>query len=364
MGNAQLFTPMWASPPGQTIRTRLDELGIGVPNLANNLGISSSVADGLLDGRTPITVEVARRLSQIVGGSVEFWVSRDCQYRDDLIRVETDQWLNDLPVQEMTRLGWIRPDRDWASRVSACLSFFAVEDVKTWKAIYEPILAASRMRISATVPRKHLAIAAWLRKATCEAEAIEVARWDASLMRESLEAIIRLTRRRDPNDFLPKLQNLLAKVGVALVVLRTLPGCPASGAARFMSADRAMIVVSGRFLADDQFWFTVIHEIGHLLLHGSQNIILDDPYSYDKVETKEEQEANQFAAGVLFPAGVRTQVPPGVLTHRDVISLSSAVGVSPGIIVGQLQFENRIGRSQLNMLKRRYKWSGSNLEMA
>ena len=363
MGDAHSFTPMWASPPGQTIRTRLYELGLDVPDLAKRLGISPSVVDGLLDGRAPISVEIARRLSQVVGGSVEFWVSRDCQYRDDLIRVETDQWLSDLPVQEMTRLGWIRPDRDWTSRVSACLSFFGVEDIKTWRATYEPILTASRMRISATVPRKNLAVAAWLRKATCEAEAVDVARWDASLMRESLEAIKRLTRRKDPSDFLPKLRSLLAKTGVALVVLRTLPGCPASGAARFMSTDRAMIVVSGRFLADDQFWFTVIHEIGHLLLHGSQNMILDDPYSYDKVETQEEREANRFAADVLLPAGLRTQIPPSVLTHRDVISLSIAAGVSPGIIVGQLQFENRIGRNQLNMLKRRYKWSGPSLEM-
>lgn len=364
MGDVHLFTPMWASPPGQTIRARLDELSLDVPDLAKRLEISPSDVDGLLDGRAPISVEIARRLSQVVGGSVEFWVSRDCQYRDDLIRVETDQWLSDLPVHDMTKLGWIGPDRDWGSRVRTCLSFFGVEDVRTWKATYEPILADSRMRISATVPRKQLAVAAWLRKATCEAESVDVSRWDASLVSESLEPIKRLTRRKDPNDFLPKLRSLLAKAGVALVVLRALPGCPASGAARFMSADRAMIVVSGRFLADDQFWFTVIHEIGHLLLHGSQNMILDDPYSYDKVEVQEEQEANRFAADVLLSASLRAKIPSRTLTHRDVISIAITAGVSPGIVVGQLQFKNRIERNQLNMLKRRYKWSGPNLEMA
>jgi hypothetical protein len=226
------------------------------------------------------------------------------------------------------------------------------------------MLAASRMRISAAVPSRRLAVAAWLHKAIHEAEAVPVAPWNASTVRDSLDAMKTLTRNKDPGDFLPKLQSLLARAGVALVILRVLPGCPASGAARFLSPDRAMIVVSGRFLADDQFWFTVMHEIGHLLLHGPDHAILDDPCSHDEVDSQEEREASRFAADTLLPASVRAQVPAGTLTHRNVISLAQAAGVSPGIVVGQLQFENRIQRDHLNRLKRRYKWNGPNLEIA
>jgi Zn-dependent peptidase ImmA (M78 family) len=93
-------------------------------------------------------------------------------------------------------------------------------------------------------------------------------------------------------------------------------------------------------------------------------VILDDPYSYDKVDSQEEREANQFAADTLLPESMRAQVPAGRLTHRDVISLAVAAGVSPGIVVGQLQFRNRIQRDHLNRLKRRYKWNGPNLEIA
>ena len=149
MGNMEPFTPMWASPPGRTIRTRLDELGFGVPEFAKHLGISVQAAEGLLDGKEMITIDIARRLSRLIGASAEFWVSRDCQYRDDLVRVETDEWLDDLPVQEMTKFGWIAPERDWESRARACLSFFGVEDVESWHTTYEPMLAASRLRISA-----------------------------------------------------------------------------------------------------------------------------------------------------------------------------------------------------------------------
>jgi HTH-type transcriptional regulator / antitoxin HigA len=364
MDDVDTFAPLWASPPGRTIRARLDELGFDVSEFAGLLGTSIHVADGLLNGRETITIDVARQLSSLIGASAEFWVSRDCQYRDDLVRVETDQWLGGLPVQAMTKFGWIAPEPGWASRADACLSFFGVEDVGAWRSMYEPMLAASRMRISAAVLSRRPAVAAWLRRATLQAEAVPVARWDASVARDSLDAMKALTRNKDPGDFLPKLQSLLARAGVALAVVRALPGCPASGAARFLSPDRAMVVVSGRFLADDHFWFTVMHEVGHLLLHRPEDTILDDPYSYDEVDSQEEREANLFAADRLFPASVRVQVPAGTLTHRDVISLALKAGVSPGIVVGQLQFENRIQRNHLNRLKRRYKWNGPNLEIA
>lgn len=364
MTDAGSFAPLWASPPGSTIQVRLDDIGLDLREFANQLGTSVDVANGLLDGREVITVDVARRLSRVVGASVEFWVTRDCQYRDDLLRVRTDQWLGDLPVKEMTKFGWIAPETDWASRVNECLSFFGVEDLDAWQSTYEPMLSHSLLRISEKVARKPPAIAAWLRQAMREASAMDVSPWSHASLRESVDSVKALSRRKDPTEFLPKLQNLLAAAGVALVVVRSLPGCPASGAARFLSSDRAMVVVSVRYLADDQFWFTVMHEIGHLLLHGPDRAILDDPCSSAQSDVPEEQEANDFAAEVLLPLEVRAQIPRGRLGIRAIISLAGMAGVSPGVVVGQLQFDGQIGHDKLNYLKRHYKWNGLSLEMA
>jgi HTH-type transcriptional regulator / antitoxin HigA len=365
MSDTGSFTPLWASPPGETIRTRLAELDLDVAQLAEQLGTSTNVANGLLDGREMITIDLAKRLSHFVGGSAEFWVNRDCQYRDDLARVQTDRWLSDLPVQAMTTLGWISPESTWISRARACLSFFGVADLDGWRSTYEPILASSRMRISETVPSKSAAVAAWLHRATGEAGEAHTADWSEHALRDNLNIVKKLTWNKDPGRFIPQLRDLLADSGVALVVLQALPGCPASGAAKFLSPERAMIAVSGRFLADDQFWFTVVHEIGHLLLHRPADAILDDPYSLDDdVESRDEREANHFAAAVLLPANVRARIPDGRISHRNIISLARAAGVSPGVVVGQLQFMGRVQRNQFNSLKRRYKWSGPNLETA
>lgn len=358
------FAPMWASRPGVTIRERLEDLSVDTSEFANRLGESTEVVARLLDGRHVITVDLARRLASTLGASSEYWINRDCQYREDLVRVATDDWLQELPIANMTEYGWLE-DRgeDWASRVHECLSFFDVEDVATWRSTYEPLLADVRMRTSPKHASSDVAVAAWLRQAVRQAHDIPVGAWDADKLRAALPELRKLTRRKDPAHFLPRLQALLADVGVALVVVRALPGCPASGAARKLPGNAALIVVSMRFLVDDQFWFTVFHEIGHLLLDHADRPILDDPGD-DQVDSSQEREANEFAAEVLLPAALRADIPAGTLGHRQIVELARRAGVSPGVVVGQLQHDNRIPQKHLNWVKRRYRWNGLNLEMA
>lgn len=360
------FAPLWASPPGATIRQRLDDLGLDIEALAERVGESPQTVTRLLNGRHPITIDLARRLAATLGASSEFWVNRDCQYREDLARVATDDWLNELPTDTMTQFGWLSgkaAKEDWAGRLRECLSFFGVDDFAAWRSAYEPVLAGARMRISSAVVRNDAAVAAWLRQASRQAEAIATDAWSPEKLVGTLPALRTLTRKKDPAQFMPELQQLLAGAGVALVAVRGLPGCPASGAARALSDERSLIVVSIRYLVDDQFWFTVFHEIGHLLLHPGDGPILDDPGG-DEADSIEEREANEFAANTLFPPDVRAAVPGGRLSHRDIIGLARRAGVAPGIVVGQLQHGNRLAPSQLNSLKRRYRWNGPSLEMA
>jgi HTH-type transcriptional regulator / antitoxin HigA len=108
----------------------------------------------------------------------------------------------------------------------------------------------------------------------------------------------RLTRKKEPSIFVPELRKLCAENGVALVIARGPAGCRASGATRFLSDKKAMILLSFRYLADDQFWFTFFHEAGHLLMHSHKAVFLEDG---SDVSLKEEHEANLFAQNILIP---------------------------------------------------------------
>jgi Zn-dependent peptidase ImmA (M78 family) len=107
-------------------------------------------------------------------------------------------------------------------------------------------------------------------------------------------------------------------------------------------------------LTDDHFWFTFFHEAGHLLLHGKQGMFLEEMVP---CESKEEDEANEFAAGLLIPEIHRADLTNLSLDGREVMRFARKIGVSPGIVVGQLQHLRVFTRKQLNNLKVRYTWS-------
>lgn len=78
----QEFNPDWVSAPGDTIADILEERGIPVEELAQRIGKSQIGAQALLEGRTPLTLDIAIMLSRWLGGSPEFWMTREAQYRE------------------------------------------------------------------------------------------------------------------------------------------------------------------------------------------------------------------------------------------------------------------------------------------
>ena len=209
-------------------------------------------------------------------------------------------------------------------------------------------------------------VAAWLRQGEIEAASIETEHWNADGFLESLGSVRSLTPAKGPGQFIPKLQEVCARNGVAVVIIRSPSGCRASGATRFVGPTKAILQLSFRYLTDDHFWFTFFHEAGHLLLHGNQRFfasVLGDtkPWileglSQDGAGDAEEEEANQFASSVLIPDRLRPELMALRANQRAIMRFAVRLGISPGMVVGQMQHQGQISFDQMNYLKRRFMW--------
>lgn len=364
MAHTQEFVPQWTSPPGATIVDVMAARQISRDDLARHLGAPPALVDGLLAGREPITLGLARGLADVLGGSPAFWMTRDQQYRDDVARLRDAglPWLLELPLLDMERFGWIPADPPPGFEVEAVLRYFAVPSVSAWRARYAAVVEAAAYRTSPSFESTPGALAAWLRQGERLAEAIACAPWDAEALRRTLPELRELTRLRDPERFLPKLQATAARCGVAVVVLQAPSRCRASGAVRWLSDDKALILLSARHLTDDHFWFTLFHEVGHLLLHRETRLFLDeDDAAAGTAGASMEDEANDFAEALLIPPQHRDALARVRLETFEVVRLAKTVGVAPGILVAQLQRMGRLPKRHLNRLKRRYEWSGGQL---
>jgi plasmid maintenance system antidote protein VapI len=358
--NEANFEPNWMSAPGATIAAILEQKRLTVAKFAELMGCSIDRADKLLNGRTAITRRVAECLASKIGGSAQFWISREEQYRSDIARLQVSGslaaakvWLNELPVHDMIKYGWIKSDGSIEGKIASCLDFFDVLNVAEWREKYKGALSAVAFRTSLSLESEPGSVISWLRYAQLRAAEIQCKSWNPARLREQLPIIRELTRYKEPNLFVHRLRQICADCGVALVIARAPIGCRASGATQFLSPNKAMILLSFRYLSDDQFWFTFFHEVGHLILHSKKALFLEDE---SDVTSEEEHQANEFSEDILIPHDARKELSTIPLAKRDIMKFGIKVGVSRGIIVGQLQHMQRLKADQLNWMKLRYKW--------
>jgi plasmid maintenance system antidote protein VapI len=342
------------------------ERDISTSDLARAMAVTSDELDAILAARQPISIAVARRLSTAIGGTVGFWIARDGQYREDLARVVADEWAETLPIKDMASYGWIDRPTDWSGRIDIALSFFDVPDVDTWSEQYLQPLRTARLRVSARRPPKYGSMAAWLRQAEKQALALECKSWNPSRFAQVLSEARALTRLKNPATFGPKLQQVCATAGVAVVMVRPPEGCTVSGAARFLADNRGLIALTARHQTDDHLWFTFFHEAAHLLLDGAGATYVDEMPEATTTEDLVDQEraADDLAARYLLSQEGLVRLETVRLDVRGIMKLANELNVAPGIIVGQLQYRRRLGfGSGLSHLKRRYRWVGATLEM-
>lgn len=66
--------------PGEILIDELEELGMTSSDLAGILGVSTERLDQILKGASPITAEIALRLSQWLGTGAECWMNLQSSY--------------------------------------------------------------------------------------------------------------------------------------------------------------------------------------------------------------------------------------------------------------------------------------------
>ena len=339
----------------------MEERGWTQAELAQRTGFSAKHVSELISGKTAITPQAAIRLETVLGSTARFWLAREAQYQEALVRANEVarlrseiRWLKELPLRHLREQKWIQTCSDAVEQVRSCLQFFGVASVDAWRDRYERPLAAFRASQSQTF--KAGAVAAWLRRGEEEASKISCSPYSETGFRCALQGARDLTVQVSPDVFLPQLRSLCASVGVALAVVPAPPGCPAYGATRWLGPDRALLMVSLRYKTNDHLWFTFFHESAHLLLHGKKLLFLEGAMD---AQSEMEEEANVFAKEVLIPRREASALSALAArpSHAAVVAFAKRVGIAPGIVVGRLQNEGLLPWTHLNGLKVKYRWS-------
>lgn len=362
MGKARAafpFEPDYAVPPGETLQETIAALNMDQRELATRLGMSEKHVSQIVNGVAPVTYETADKLELVTGVPSRIWNNLETKYRERLAKLETAKrleadlgWLKRVPTKELVSRGAIPAQADAGGLLRAVLGFFGVSGVAAWEAVW--LKPHASFRRSKCFEMKPEAMATWLRLGEIDAQKIACRAYDRAKFRAVLGEIRKLTRS-GPSEFQPRMVQLCAEAGVALVFVPEIRGCPASGAARWLTAEKALIQLSLRHKTDDHLWFSFFHEAGHILHDPKKEIFIDDHRDGDD---DREKQANAFASEFLVPPDRAAELSS--LTTADAVRrFAVSIGVGPGIVVGRLQHDGVIHFGYLNQLKQHLKWSES-----
>lgn len=359
------YLPDFVSPPGETLAELLEMHSMTQADLAERSGLHRKTINEIVKGISPISQETAIAFERVLRVPASFWNSREQNYREYLARrdarahlKEEVSWLQKVPVAAMLRLGYsIRKYSDRVQQLEEALGFFGVASPKELETlVHKPQPAFRRSKAFRGDP---IATAAWLRQGELQGRELDCPDYDPVKFRQVL-AHLRTLTRCPLQEFWPEMVRQCADAGVAVVLVKPLPKTYVSGAARWSSPTRALILLSLRYKTDDQFWFSFFHEAGHLLKHGKRDFFVDEQCG-DGSDDDMECEANEFARDFLIPPSEwrRFRRLPSCWSKDVITRFADEIGVAPGIVVGRAHHDDVMPKTHNHDLKRKLEWPSS-----
>lgn len=338
-----------ATPPGATIKEQLIDRGLSQKEFALRMGMSEKHISKLINGDVQLTPEVAVRLEMVLGVPAKFWNKLEATYREKLIKANAENEMDSdkelvkkLPYREMSKNGWVPETREATEKVIYLRKYFEVVNLEIIKDMKLSKIACRRL---AETEKDNLALLAWAQKAKLEARAIETSLIDLKILKEKLPEIRSMTAM-NPADFCPKLIEMLSGCGIALVFLPHIGGSFLHGAT-FCDGNKIVVGLTVRGKDADKFWFSLFHELGHILLgHINQS---------DGTTDEDEEAADNFAKETLIPTvEFNAFTSLNDFSKTSICSFAQKQNILCGIVVGRLQKEGFINYNRCNDLKTKY----------
>lgn len=338
-----------ATPPGATIKEQLNDRGMSQKEFAARMDMSEKHISKLINGDVQLTPEVAVRLEMVLGVPAKFWNNLEAVYREKLIKAEAENAMDadealakQLPYSEMAKYGWVPETRDAKEKVVNLRKYFEVVELSLLENNQITRIACRRLAVT---EKSDFALLAWAQEAKIKARNIQTAPINIKGLIDIIPEIRKMTLQK-PQEFCSKLKDMLAECGIALVFLPHLKGSFLQGAS-FMDGNKIVVGLTARGKDADKFWFSLFHELGHIILgHIGQA---------DGTDEQDEKNADNWSKDKLIPTETFEQFKnQKAFSVTSVVAFANNIGIAPGIVVGRLQNEGCIQHNMLNDLKEQY----------
>lgn len=354
MSNYIEYNDKIAFHPGYYIKEIVEESGLTQKDFANRLDTTPKNLSLLLKGSQNLSIDIAGKLSRMMGTSVEYWLNLQKTYDSLIAEFKSDEELiEERGVFASLNYNYFRKEYglpDFSRKIDEqirCVREFL--GVATLKVLTKRDLTVNFRSSTAELSEASIVRAnAMLQIATNKALKKKAPKFNKPKFEKAISYALTLTENH--TDFYQLIYKKFFEAGVIFIVLPNLQGSKINGATKKIG-NSIMLMVNDRRLNADTFWFTLFHEIGHIF-NGDYGM------SFEKENGEVERLADSFAANCLVPSEAYEQfVCAGSFTYDDICKFAKQIERDPGIVLGRLQNDRHVdyNNAGLNALRRKYK---------
>lgn len=344
--------------PGETIKELLEDRSMTQEELAIRTGYSAKHVSEIISGKKNISSKFANSLEYVFGISMKFWMNLQAIYDNEILEFEK---LNHIEEKEFSILEQLKEviaffrknkiielNSNKSMMILQLRKFFGLNDLS---AISN--LQMKQVAFRGAKNKINIYVLYALQK-LCEYLTDEVSistKFDKELLKSKYEEI-KSTMFLEPNEMIIELKKIFAECGVVFEIVNHFKGAPVQGFIR-KNKEKITLCMTIRKSFIDIFWFTLFHEICHLLNDDFEDKYID----YSIVESDIEKRADDYSCNVLINKEEYDLFKKSM--KYDISSIkqfAKSQNVLPSIVIGRLQNDFH-DYSFLAKYKEKYVWA-------
>ena len=231
-----------------------------------------------------------------MGTSIEIWQNLQNTYDRKLIEIqqakdfdEQKEIVKQIDYKYFVDVVGLPATRIVEEKIANLCQYFKVSDLRIMS--QPDFLVNFRSGTSDDSDKKSINSRAWIQTAINVSKENSVRLYDAKRLKGYLPEIRNMTVQ-SPDLFMPRMREIFAECGVSFIILPHLKNSGINGAVKWITDERAILAMNNRGLDADKFWFSLFHEIKHVLQHKTKTVFISSTIDEMK-DIKKENEKNR-----------------------------------------------------------------------
>lgn len=245
----------------------------------------------------------------------------------------------DFPVREMNKRKWFNDFNGTTAQAVARADVLVPTFLRSGN-LLQPVAMLNKQNVRKGSASNPLALLAWqARVSFCASQETIPAYRHGSITSNWVKELVSLSAKQDgPACVKPYLNSL----GIHFFVEEHLPQTHLDGAVFVSAEGQPIIGMTIRHDRLDNFWFVLLHEVGHVVQH--YDLLKAAPIFDEDIEGEDkdliEDQADEYAQEALIPSSYWNEALSRFFPSDDtIVADAAALKIAPAIIAGRIRRE-------------------------